>query len=146
MIGRTGEGTSTLNDVDTDNVERVRERTSYTSSPDSVADTMSYPGRHGQHYQYQNGGGGPPSQMPMPNQQYGQPAQYNQGRPSGYGPPPGQYGSQPAPYGPPGGQGQPPMAYGQPGQMTTSNYQGQRIKLAAAAGHAANGWKSAVRL
>jgi hypothetical protein len=78
---------------------------------------MAYPGRHGQHYQNQNGGG----QMPQP--------MYNQGPPSNYGPPPSNYGPPPSNYGgpPPGQYGQPPMQYGDPGQMMTSSYQGQQI-------------------
>lgn len=94
---------------------------------------MSYPGRHGQHYQNQNGGGGPPQQMPAP--------MYNQGPPQGYGPPPGQYGQQyQQPQGPPPGQyGQPPLQWGQPGQMTQSNYQGQPINWQQPHGQTMNG-------
>lgn len=75
---------------------------------------MAYPGRQGHHYQSQQGGGGggyPQQQMPMPSGQYNQ------------GPPPMAYNNAP----PPGHYGQPPLQYGQPGQTTQSDYQGQQI-------------------
>ncbi|PWN87917.1 hypothetical protein FA10DRAFT_269196 [Acaromyces ingoldii] len=95
---------------------------------------MAYPGRQGQHYQYQQGGA-PPPQMPGVPQGFAPPGY---GPPQGYGPPPGQG------YGPPPGQGGygqqaygapqsgqyrangPPLQYGNPsgGPVGPPEYQG----------------------
>ncbi|UZJ54715.1 hypothetical protein CBS101457_004035 [Exobasidium rhododendri] len=90
---------------------------------------MAYPGRQGQHYQQQQqqqqsyGGGAP--QMPMADLNYGQQQHHQQQQQPMYnnhGPPQNQYGGNPS-----GGYGQPPLSYGQQGQMGNSAYQGQTI-------------------
>lgn len=95
---------------------------------------MAYPGRQGQHYQYQQGGA-PPPQMPGVPQGfappgYGPPQGYGPPPGQGYGPPPGQGGYGQQAYGaPPSGQYRangPPLQYGHPsgGPVGPPEYQG----------------------